>query len=72
MKTLLALLLLGVASQSLAEEIQLDIRGNIYANACQVDSTSQNLTVNLGKANTGDFKDVGDTGQWHSFDLTLS
>ena len=63
MKTLLALLLLGVASQSLAEEIQLDIRGNIYANACQVDSTSQNLTVNLGKANTG---------QWHSFDLTLS
>ena len=72
MKTLLALLLLGVASQSLAEEIQLDIRGNIYANACQVDSASQNLTVNLGKANTGDFKDVGDTGQWRSFDLTLS
>ncbi|EML2065080.1 fimbrial protein [Enterobacter sp. SAT-E-asb] len=72
MKTLLTLLLLGVASQSLAEEIQLDIRGNIYANACQVDSASQNLTVNLGTANTGDFKDVGDTGQWKSFDLTLS
>ena len=43
MKTLLALLLLGVASQSLAEEIQLDIRGNIYANACQVDSASQKI-----------------------------
>ena len=48
MKTLLALLLLGVASQSLAEEIQLDIRGNIYANACQTDSATENLTVILG------------------------
>lgn len=72
MKTLITILLLGLSCYSLAEEIQVNIRGNIYANACQVDSASQNLTVNLGKANTGDFKDVGDTGTWKSFDLTLS
>lgn len=72
MKTFLTALLLGLAFQSVADEIQVDIRGNIYANACQVDSASQNLTVDLGKANISDFKDVGDTGTWKTFDLTLS
>lgn len=72
MKTLLTVLLLGLTCQTLADEIQIDIRGNIYANACQVDSASQNMTVDLGRANTSDFKDVGDTGTWKTFDLTLS
>ncbi|HDC4530675.1 TPA: type 1 fimbrial protein [Enterobacter asburiae] len=72
MKTLLTVLLIGLTCQSLADEIQLDIRGNIYANACQVDSASQNLTIDLGQANVSDFKGVGDTGMWKSFDITLS
>lgn len=72
MKMFLAVLLLGLTCQSQAEEVQINIRGNIYANACQVDSASQDLTVSLGKANSSDFKEVGDTGKWKTFDLTLS
>ena len=72
MKTLLLTLLLGLAWHASADPIQLNVRGSIYANACQVDSASQNLTVSLGKANSSDFKDVGDTGKWKTFDLTLS
>lgn len=72
MKRYLIFLTLGLLTNAYAEDIQIEMTGNIYANTCTVDSASQNLTVNLGKANTGDFKDVGDTGQWRSFDLTLS
>ena len=72
MKRYLIFLTLGLLANAYAEDIQIEMTGNIYANTCTVDSASQNLTVNLGKANTGDFKDVGDTGQWTSFDLTLS
>ena len=35
-------------------------------------SVAENLTIDLGQANVSDFKGVGDTGTWKSFDLTLS
>ncbi|WP_061708445.1 fimbrial protein [Pseudenterobacter timonensis] len=66
---LLALLL---ATQAHADSVAVQIRGNILANTCSVDSASQNLTVDLGQAVASDFKDVGDTGSWKAFDLTLS
>ncbi|WP_330983426.1 MULTISPECIES: fimbrial protein [Enterobacterales] len=72
MKKLLTVLLLGLACQALADEIPIHIHGNIVANTCQVDSASQNLTVNLGQAVAKDFKQVGDDGEWKNFDLTLS
>jgi type 1 fimbria pilin len=46
--------------------------GNIYANTCIIDSASRNLTVDLGQAASGDFKDVGDTGEWKDFSLSVS
>lgn len=72
MKTFWFVLLCGMACQAMADEIPISILGNIYANTCKVDSASQNLTVSLGKANSSDFKDVGDIGKWKTFDLTLS
>lgn len=72
MKTTLLLLLASLALQASAEEIQVEIKGNIIANTCTVDSASQNLTVNLGQAAASNFRDVGDTGEWKEFELTLS
>lgn len=72
MKRVCSLLLLGLAMQTMAEEIPIEIHGSIFANTCAVDSASQNMTVNLGQAGTKDFKDVGDTGEWKNVDLTLS
>ncbi|MCF8578484.1 type 1 fimbrial protein [Enterobacter ludwigii] len=68
----LPVLLLGLASHACADEIQVLMQGNILANTCSVDSASQNLTVDLGQAASGDFKDIGDTGVWKNVDLTLS
>lgn len=68
----LILLLMMLSGHASADEIQLQMQGNIYANTCVVDSASQDLTVNLGQAAASDFKDVGDTGPWKTFDLTLS
>ena len=46
--------------------------GNIYANTCVIDSASRNLTVDLGQAVSGSFRDVGDTGEWKDFSLSVS
>lgn len=72
MKIITLLLLAGLLTQAHADEIEIQMRGNIIANTCSVDSTSQDLVVDLGQAASSDFKDVGDTGEWKNFDLTLS
>lgn len=59
MKSYLIFLTLGLLANAYAEDIQIEMTGNIYANTCTVDSASQNLTVNLGQAVAGNFKDVG-------------
>ena len=55
-----------------ATDVTLNVVGNIYDTACVVDSASQNMVVNLGQAVANTFKNVGDTGEWKNFDLTLS
>ena len=72
MKKTALLLLLGLTACAHADEIELQMTGNIYANTCAVDSESKNLTVDLGQATSGEFKDVGDTGQWKEFSLKVS
>lgn len=72
MRTCLVILLLALAYQTSADEIQLQMRGNIVANTCSVDSASQNMNVDLGQAAASDFRDVGDIGPWKKFNLTLS
>lgn len=71
MKPAVLLLLLASLSAS-ATDVTLSLEGNIYATACQVDSASQNLVVDLGQAVASDFKSVGDVGLWKNFDVTLS
>ncbi|EOC8681427.1 fimbrial protein [Enterobacter roggenkampii] len=71
MKKITLLLLAGLLTQAHADEIAIQMRGNIIANTCSVNSASQNLTIDLGQAASSDFKDVGDTGEWKNFDLTL-
>lgn len=72
MKKIIALLALGLIAQAHADDIQIQMTGNIYANTCVIDSASRNLTVNLGQAVSGNFKDVGDTGDWKDFSLLLT
>ena len=50
MKKTALLLLLGLTACAHADEIELQMTGNIYANTCAVDSESKNLTVDLGQA----------------------
>lgn len=71
MNKLLFLLALTCLSAG-ATDVTVNIQGNIYDTTCQVDSASQNMVVDLGQAVASDFKDVGDTGEWKNFDLTLS
>ncbi|MGF6100599.1 fimbrial protein [Enterobacter sp. A4] len=67
------LFLLALMSLSAgATDLTINIEGNIYDTTCQVDSASQNMVVELGQAVASDFKDIGDTGEWKNFDLTLS
>ena len=72
MKKIIAFLALGLIAQAHAEDIQIQMTGNIYANTCIIDSASRNLTVDLAQAASGDFKDVGDTGEWKDFSLSVS
>lgn len=72
MKRVLFLLFTGLMAQACADEIQIQMKGNIYANTCVVESASKNLTVDLGQAASGDFKDVGDTGEWKAFSLNVT
>jgi type 1 fimbria pilin len=58
----LAVLLLGLIPGH-ADDIQVQMRAT-FTPIPVVDSASQNLTVDLGQAASGDFKDVGDTGEW--------
>ncbi|PWG72336.1 type 1 fimbrial protein [Enterobacter mori] len=71
MKTLPLIALLASLSAG-ATDVTLNIEGNIYDTTCEVDSSSQNMVVDLGQAVSGDFKDVGDTGPWKDFDLKLT
>ena len=67
------LFLLALMSLSAgATDLTINLEGNIYDTTCQVDSASQNMVVELGQAVASDFKDIGDTGEWKNFDLTLS
>lgn len=71
MKTSL-FLLLALTACCRADDVVINIEGYITATTCSVDSASQNLTVDLGQAASGDFKDIGDTGNWRDFEVTLS
>ena len=64
MKKTIAFLAVGLLAQAHADDIQIQMTGNIYANTCVIDRASRNLTVDLGQAVSGSFKDVGDTGEW--------
>lgn len=55
-----------------ADDIQLQMVGNIYANTCLVDSASKDLIVDLGQAASSEFHDVGDTGAWKTFSLKVT
>ncbi|WP_058911172.1 fimbrial protein [Entomohabitans teleogrylli] len=73
MKKYLLLLITSCLSPTIhAEAIEIQMTGNIFANTCSVDSASQDLSVDLGQDSAGNYKDVGDTGAWKDFDLTLS
>lgn len=72
MKKTIAFLAVGLLAQAHADDIQIQMTGNIYANTCVIDSASRNLTVDLGQAVSGSFKDVGDTGEWKDFSLSVS
>ena len=67
MKKTIAFLAVGLLAQAHADDIQIQMTGNIYANTCVIDRASRNLTVDLGQAVSGSFKDVGDTGEWKDF-----
>lgn len=70
-KLLPALALLATAGVQ-ATNVTLNVVGNIYDTTCQVDGSSRNMVVDLGQEIASNFKDVGDTGKWKNFDLTLS
>ena len=72
MKKIILLLTAALMSQAYADDIQLQMVGNIYANTCTVDSASKDLTVDLGQAASSNFKDVGDTGTWKDFSLKVT
>ena len=72
MKKTIAFLTMGLLAQAHADDIQIQMTGNIYANTCIIDSASRNLTVDLGQTVSGSFKDVGDTGEWKDFSLSVS
>lgn len=72
MTRLVPLMLLLASGGAWATNVTLNIEGNIYDTACQVDSSSQNMVVDLGQAVVSDFHAVGDTGVWKNFDVTLS
>lgn len=72
MKKLFPLLVLGLCWQAMADDIPIEIQGSIVATTCALDSANQNLTVRLDQAASKDFKEVGDTGAWKNFTLTLS
>ncbi|MGS4680744.1 fimbrial protein [Enterobacter soli] len=72
MKKIILFIAMGVMAQANADDIQVQMVGNIYANTCVIDSASKNLTVDLGQAASSNFKDVGDTGEWKDFSLSVS
>lgn len=72
MKKMVFLLTAGLMAYACADDIQVQMVGNIYANTCSVDSASKDLTVDLGQASSSDFKDVGDTGEWKAFSLEVT
>ena len=72
MKKIIFLLTAGLMTYACADDIQVQMVGNIYANTCSVDSASKDLTVDLGQASSSDFKDVGDTGEWKAFSLKVT
>ena len=59
MKKIIAFLALGLIAQAHAEDIQIQMTGNIYANTCIIDNASRNLTV-VAVSDSGSY-------QWHTF-----
>ena len=53
MKKTALILALGLIAQAHADDIQIQMTGNIYANTCVIDSASRNLTEDLGQAASG-------------------
>ncbi|MGK3225953.1 fimbrial protein [Enterobacter soli] len=72
MTKILPLLALMACTCAHATNVTLNIEGNIYDTTCKVDSSSQNMVVDLGQTLSSKFKSVGDIGEWKNFDLTLS
>ncbi len=72
MKKIVLFVGMALMTQAWADDIQVQMVGNIYANTCVIDSASKNLTVDLGQTASGNFKDVGDTGEWKEFSLNVS
>lgn len=72
MKKIVFMVAMGLMAHAWADDVEMQIVGNIFANTCNVDSASKNLTVDLGQASAGDFKDVGDTGNWKEFELHVT
>jgi len=74
MKSILAILGLMVATvitPAQAEENQIKISGTVVDNTCQVDTASQNMTVDLQTHATKQFFKLGSTSEMVPFSLVL-
>lgn len=72
MKKIIALLALGLIAQARADDIQIQMTGNIYANTCVIDSASRNLTVDLGQADSAHPTKFANTGSAKGLALELA
>ncbi|MDT3666337.1 fimbrial protein [Cronobacter dublinensis] len=72
MKRLMMLTMLCMtAVQTFANDINVQIQGAITASACELDSASQNKTVEMGLALASDLPRMYDTGPWIPFELNV-
>ncbi|EKY3120156.1 type 1 fimbrial protein [Cronobacter turicensis] len=71
MKKGLLLMLVIVAAQAQADDINLQINGTITAGSCDVDAASKNKTVEMGQAVASDFSDTAVYGPWVPFELSV-
>ncbi|EHS88828.1 TPA: fimbrial protein [Klebsiella oxytoca] len=73
-----AVLVTGILTVSIAgaatcpsNSCNLTVTGTVTATSCDVETTSQNITVPLGDVSIGTFQSVGDTSQAKSFSIHL-
>lgn len=59
-------------AQAHADSTTVTILGSVYSTTCHVDNSSTNMTVEMGQVLTSAFKNVGDTGEWKTFDMKLT